>query len=99
MLVGDFHVFWSSIYDIFFLIFRFNYFEESKEHDDSLDVDTDESVWPSFSSISKTAGFLDKELAASGFTRKEQDDIEKVGECHFANSFMHAWSTFLSKPK
>ncbi|XP_028556465.1 LOW QUALITY PROTEIN: serine/threonine-protein kinase rio2-like [Dendrobium catenatum] len=32
---------------------------------------------PSFWSIEKSAGFLDKELAASGFTRKDQDEIEK----------------------
>ncbi|PPR80428.1 hypothetical protein GOBAR_AA40288 [Gossypium barbadense] len=43
----------------------------------SDDIDDDESSRPSFSSITKTAGFLDKELAASGFTRKDEDDIQK----------------------
>ncbi|GLT89319.1 hypothetical protein SLE2022_073060 [Rubroshorea leprosula] len=54
-----------------------------EEHDDNVDVsevDTDESSRPSFSSVNKTAGFLDKELAASGFTRKEQDEIERFIE-------------------
>ncbi|KAJ4724755.1 Serine/threonine-protein kinase [Melia azedarach] len=57
---------------------RFNLtFQETRDADDGSDVDTDENARPSFSSISKTAGFLDKELAASGFTTKAQDDIEK----------------------
>ncbi|GLT73701.1 hypothetical protein SLA2020_455390 [Shorea laevis] len=54
-----------------------------EEHDDNVDVseiEADESSRPSFSSINKTAGFLDKELAASGFTRKEQDEIERFIE-------------------
>ncbi|TYJ20762.1 hypothetical protein E1A91_A08G018600v1 [Gossypium mustelinum] len=46
----------------------------------SDDIDDDESSRPSFSSITKTAGFLDKELAASGFTRKDEDDIQKFIE-------------------
>lgn len=53
-------------------------FEEQSDDIDGSEVDEDESGRPSFSSITKTAGFLDKELAASGFTRKDQDDIEKV---------------------
>ncbi|KAJ4825867.1 hypothetical protein Tsubulata_024316 [Turnera subulata] len=60
---------------------RFNLsFEEHPTDDDDSPVETDQAGWPSFSSISKTAGFLDKELAASGFTRKEQDDIDKFIE-------------------
>ncbi|CAK7325024.1 unnamed protein product [Dovyalis caffra] len=60
---------------------RFNLsFQENTDDNDGSDVDTDEVVWPSFSSISKTAGFLDKELAASGFTRKDQEDIDKFIE-------------------
>ncbi|XP_040955370.1 serine/threonine-protein kinase rio2 isoform X2 [Gossypium hirsutum] len=55
---------------------RFNLsFEECSD-----DIDDDESSRPSFSSITKTAGFLDKELAASGFTRKDEDDIQKFIE-------------------
>ncbi|GAV67179.1 RIO1 domain-containing protein/Rio2_N domain-containing protein [Cephalotus follicularis] len=56
---------------------RFNLsFKEQRDDVDGFEVDIDESGRPSFSSISKTAGFLDKELAASGFTSKDQDDIE-----------------------
>ncbi|XVE62321.1 hypothetical protein DITRI_Ditri06bG0108800 [Diplodiscus trichospermus] len=60
---------------------RFNLsFEERFKDIDGSEVDTDDCCWPSFSSITKTAGFLDKELAASGFTRKDQDDIQKFIE-------------------
>lgn len=45
---------------------------------DGAEADDEENGRPSFSSIAKSAGFLDRELAASGFTRKTQDDIEKV---------------------
>ncbi|RRT60495.1 hypothetical protein B296_00015053 [Ensete ventricosum] len=44
---------------------------------DETEADVEEIERPSFSSIAKTTGFLDKELSASGFTRKDQDDIEK----------------------
>jgi RIO kinase 2 len=53
-------------------------FQESLDDIDGSEVDTDESGRPRFSSIEKGAGFLDKELAASGFTRKDQEDMEKV---------------------
>ncbi|KAK3222704.1 hypothetical protein Dsin_009729 [Dipteronia sinensis] len=60
---------------------RFNLsFQETTNDIYGSDVDTDETDWPCFSSIPKTAGFLDKELAASGFTRNDQDDIEKFIE-------------------
>ncbi|KAK4841264.1 hypothetical protein QYF36_001819 [Acer negundo] len=60
---------------------RFNLsFKETTNDIDGSDVDTDETAWPCFSSIPKTAGFIDKELAASGFTRNDQDDIEKFIE-------------------
>ncbi|TXG56742.1 hypothetical protein EZV62_018055 [Acer yangbiense] len=55
-------------------------FKETTNDIDGSDVDTDETAWPCFSSIPKTAGFIDKELAASGFTRNDQDDIEKFIE-------------------
>ena len=42
------------------------------------DSDIDESARPSFSSIAKDSGFLDKELAASGFTRRDQEHMERV---------------------
>jgi RIO kinase 2 len=61
------------------LSFRFNLsFEESPDDIDDSEVNTDENGRPCFSSIAKGAGSLDKELAASGFTRKDQEDIEKV---------------------
>lgn len=57
---------------------RFNMsFQENTDDADGSDIEADESNRPTFSSISKASGFLDKELAASGFTRKDQDDIEK----------------------
>ena len=62
---------------------------------DCAEVDSDVSGRPCLSSIAKDAVFLDKELAASGFTRKDQEDIEKVWWCNIfiilsandANSF------------
>lgn len=58
---------------------RFNLsFQESPDDIDGSEVDTDESGRPRFSSIEKGPGSLDKELAASGFTKKDQEDIEKV---------------------
>ena len=39
-----------------------------------------ETAYLPFLSVEKGAGSLDKELAASGFTRKEQVDMEKVGQ-------------------
>ena len=78
------------LYKLIFLMFpmhdhshplscRFNLsFEESLDDIDDSEVNTDENGRPCFSSIAKGAGSLDKELAASGFTRKDQEDIEKV---------------------
>jgi hypothetical protein len=45
-------------------------FQESPDDIDGSEVDMDENGRPYFSSIAKGAGFLDKELAASGFARK-----------------------------
>lgn len=53
-------------------------FQESPDDIDGSEVDTDENGRPRFSSIEKGVGSLDKELAASGFTRKDQEDMEKV---------------------
>ncbi|XP_047969052.1 uncharacterized protein LOC125212799 [Salvia hispanica] len=52
---------------------------ECIECDDS-DVELDRSCRPQFSDINKVSGCLDKELEASGFTRKDQDDMEKEGD-------------------
>ncbi|KAF7833724.1 serine/threonine-protein kinase rio2-like [Senna tora] len=56
---------------------RFNLtFQESTD-----DVDgSDEDGRPCFSEIDKSTGFLDKELAASGFTRKDEDELQKFIE-------------------
>ncbi|KAL2248302.1 UNVERIFIED_CONTAM: Serine/threonine-protein kinase rio2 [Sesamum indicum] len=56
--------------------FNINSDENEVEHDDS-EVQSDEDCRPQFSDIQKASGFLDKELEASGFTRKDQDDMEK----------------------
>lgn len=59
--------------------FRFNLtYEENLGDSDGTDLVSDVSDRLNFSSISKVSGFLDKELAASGFTKKDQADIEKV---------------------
>ncbi|GJX96745.1 serine/threonine-protein kinase RIO2 [Tanacetum coccineum] len=58
---------------------RFNLSFEGGADDSDSDAESD-AVKPRFSSIKKASGFLDKELSASGFSRKEQDDIEKFIE-------------------
>ncbi|XP_071710794.1 serine/threonine-protein kinase rio2 [Rutidosis leptorrhynchoides] len=58
---------------------RFNLSFEADADDSDSDAESD-AVKPRFSSIRKASGFLDKELSASGFSRKEQDDIEKFIE-------------------
>lgn len=60
---------------------RFNMsFQENADESEDPEGDTDETARPRFSSITKVSGFLDKELAASGFTKKDQDEIEKLNE-------------------
>ncbi|KAF3438409.1 hypothetical protein FNV43_RR21171 [Rhamnella rubrinervis] len=59
---------------------RFNLTFEYSVDTDCTEVDTDASGRPCLSSIAKDAVFLDKELAASGFTRKDQEYIEKFIE-------------------
>lgn len=67
---------------------RFNFsFEECTIENEVTEVQTDENGRPCFSSISKDAGFLDKELSASGFTKKDQEDIEKV--CNTCSFIFH----------
>lgn len=57
---------------------RFNLsFQEYTDDFDGCEVEADQNGRPCFSQIAKTASCLDKELAASGFTKKDQDDIEK----------------------
>ncbi|KAK6130580.1 hypothetical protein DH2020_035672 [Rehmannia glutinosa] len=57
-------------------LFNLCFDENEVEYDDSH-VESDEGCRPQFSDIKKVTGFLDKELEASGFTRKDQDDMEK----------------------
>lgn len=52
--------------------------QENPDDSDDSEAEMEDGVRPEFSDIKKNSGFLDKELAASGFTRKDQDDIEKV---------------------
>lgn len=59
-------------------------FQECTDDIDGTEVDTDSSGRPCFSSIAKDAVFLDKELAASGFTKKDQEVVEKVLYCREA---------------
>jgi len=61
------------------LCFRFNLsFEESLDDIDGSDEGRDETGKPCFSAIERSAGSLDRELAASGFTRKDEEDIQRV---------------------
>ncbi|CAL4960074.1 unnamed protein product [Urochloa decumbens] len=59
---------------------RFNLKSENNEEQEGSDSDDEGNSRPSFLSVKKAAGSLDKELAASGFTRKEQVDMEKYIE-------------------
>ncbi|POO01359.1 hypothetical protein TorRG33x02_026660 [Trema orientale] len=47
-------------------------------HGKEFETDESGSSRLCFSSISKDIGFLDKELAASGFSREDQEYIETV---------------------
>ncbi|XP_068660043.1 serine/threonine-protein kinase rio2-like [Aristolochia californica] len=66
----------ECIFKFFKKRFKLTFHEEPEDVEGSKS-DIDESGRPSFYSIEKSAGVLDKELAASGFTRKDQDKIEK----------------------
>lgn len=48
------------------------------DQDESDEAEFDESGRPCFSAVTKSTASLDKELAASGFTRKDQDVFQKV---------------------
>ncbi|KAG8078716.1 hypothetical protein GUJ93_ZPchr0007g3043 [Zizania palustris] len=56
---------------------RFNLLSERFEEQNGSEIDDDENGRPSFLSVQKAAGSLDKKLAASGFTRKEQVEMDK----------------------
>jgi len=59
---------------------RFNLTSEKNEEQPGSESDDEGNSRPSFLSVKKAAGSLDKELAASGFTRKEQVEMEKFIE-------------------
>ena len=66
--------------EISILPVRFNLTSEKEEEQDGSESDVEGNSRPSFLSVKKAAGSLDKELAASGFTRKEQVEMDKVGQ-------------------
>ncbi|KAG9445782.1 hypothetical protein H6P81_011910 [Aristolochia fimbriata] len=66
----------ECIFKFFNKRFKLSFHEEPEEAEGSK-LEIDENGRPCFSSIARSAGVLDKELAASGFTRKNQDEIEK----------------------
>ncbi|RLN03686.1 serine/threonine-protein kinase rio2 [Panicum miliaceum] len=59
---------------------RFNLTSEKNEEQAGSESDGEGNSRPSFLSVKKSAGSLDRELAASGFTRKEQVEMEKYIE-------------------
>ncbi|KAG6408452.1 hypothetical protein SASPL_131465 [Salvia splendens] len=66
----------ECIFKFFRKRFHLSFDKKEIECDDS-DVELGGSCRPQFSDINKVSGVLDKELEASGFTRKDQDDMEK----------------------
>ena len=84
-----------------FLPVRFNLTSEKNEEQPGSESDDEGNSRPSFLSVKKAAGSLDKELAASGFTRKEQVEMEKVGQMflQICYSSIHSQIVFqLSSP-
>ncbi|PKA50852.1 RIO kinase 2 [Apostasia shenzhenica] len=67
----------ECIFKFFQKRFHLSLQDDRVEHGD-VGSDVEDDGRPSFSSIEKSAGSLDKELAASGFTRRNQEEIEKV---------------------
>ncbi|XP_058731290.1 uncharacterized protein LOC131603058 [Vicia villosa] len=60
---------------------RFNLtFQENKDDNDDSDEERDVADKLCFSEIDRSAGFLDKELAASGFSRKDEEVIQRFIE-------------------
>lgn len=67
----------ECIFKFFRKRFNLSFKETVDDGTDDLDVDNAESGRPQFSDINKDAGFLDRQLAASGFTREDQKDIQQ----------------------
>ncbi|CAN8278727.1 unnamed protein product [Cochlearia groenlandica] len=60
---------------------RFNMsFQEERDESDETELEVDENSRPSFFDITKDANALDRDLEASGFTKKEQNDLDKFIE-------------------
>ncbi|KAF2590479.1 hypothetical protein F2Q70_00040764 [Brassica cretica] len=59
---------------------RFNMSFQEDRDDETTEVEVDENSRPSFYDITKDANALDRELEASGFTKKEQNDLDKFIE-------------------
>ncbi|KAH0864756.1 hypothetical protein HID58_081967 [Brassica napus] len=59
---------------------RFNMSFQEDRDDETTEVEVDENSRPSFFDITKDANALDRELEASGFTKKEQNDLDKFIE-------------------
>lgn len=59
---------------------RFNLTSEKNEEQAGSESDDEGNSRPSFLSVKKAAGSLDKELAASGYSRKEQVEMDKYIE-------------------
>ncbi|XP_021867364.1 uncharacterized protein [Spinacia oleracea] len=68
----------ECIFKFFKKRFKLTYELLSDEADDN--GETDDNSRPSFSSILKNGDSLDKELAASGFTKKDQEELERFIE-------------------
>lgn len=64
-----------------FIRLKLSFQETVDDETDNLDVESADACRPQFSNIKKVVGTLDKELAASGFTRKDQESIEQVLIC------------------
>lgn len=67
----------DSIFKFFSKRFNLSFQEDADETDDA---DISEAGRPQLSNIKKVAGFLDKELAASGFTNQDQERLEQLTE-------------------
>ncbi|CAI9108224.1 OLC1v1007778C1 [Oldenlandia corymbosa var. corymbosa] len=69
----------DCIFKFFSKRFNLSFEENSADERGDSDGESDDVVGkPRFADIRKENGFLDRELAASGFSRKDQDDIEQL---------------------
>ncbi|KAI5670042.1 hypothetical protein M9H77_19895 [Catharanthus roseus] len=70
----------EGIFRFFRKRLKLSFQETVDDETDNLDVESADACRPQFSNIKKVVGTLDKELAASGFTRKDQESIEQFME-------------------